>query len=101
MLRFYGRRHRVHVDSLEASMILVTGATGNVGRHVVERLVAAGHGVRAITRDPSRANLPAGVEAVSADLGDAETLRPHLDGVQAVFLIWPFVDPAETAKLAP
>ncbi|MFE9694927.1 SDR family oxidoreductase [Micromonospora sp. NPDC005806] len=82
-------------------MILVTGATGNVGRRVVARLVAAGHGVRAITRDPSRAILPAGVEAVAADLADPETLRPHLDGVQAVFLIWPFVDAAAAAQLAP
>jgi uncharacterized protein YbjT (DUF2867 family) len=82
-------------------MILVSGATGNVGRRVVERLVAAGHGVRAITRDPSHANLPAGVEAVAADLADPDTLRPHLDGVQAVFLIWPFVDPAAAAQLAP
>ncbi|MEU1689457.1 NAD(P)H-binding protein [Micromonospora sp. NPDC005707] len=82
-------------------MILVTGATGNVGRRVVERLAVAGHGVRAVTRDPSRANLPAGVEVVAADLADPETVRPHLDGVRAVFLIWPFVDPAATAQLAP
>ncbi|NES26112.1 NAD(P)H-binding protein [Micromonospora terminaliae] len=82
-------------------MILVTGATGNVGRRVVERLAGAGHGVRAVTRDPARASLPAGVEAVAADLADPETLRPHLDGVRAVFLIWPFVDPATTAQLAP
>jgi len=45
-------------------VILVTGATGNVGRRVVERLVAAGRGVRAVSRDPDRAGLPAGVEAV-------------------------------------
>ncbi|MET8906234.1 NAD(P)H-binding protein [Micromonospora sp. NPDC004551] len=82
-------------------MILVTGATGNVGRRVVERLAAAGHNVRAVTRDPSRASLPAGVEVVAADLADPETLRPHLDGVRAVFLIWPFVEPAPTAQLAP
>lgn len=82
-------------------MILVTGATGNVGRRVVARLTAAGHSVRAVVRDPSRATLPAGVAAVAADLADPETVRPHLDGVQAVFLIWPFVDSAETVQLAP
>lgn len=82
-------------------MILVTGATGNVGRHVVDRLVVAGHGVRAITRDPSGANLPDGVEVVAADLAEPETLRPHLDGVEAVFLIWPFVDPTAATQLAP
>lgn len=82
-------------------MFLVTGATGNVGRRVVARLTSAGHDVRAVVRDPTRANLPAGVTAVTADLADPETLRPHLDGVRAVFLIWPLVDPAATGVLAP
>ncbi|WP_027344096.1 SDR family oxidoreductase [Hamadaea tsunoensis] len=82
-------------------MILVTGATGNVGRRVVERLAAAGHGVRAVTRHPSRAKLPAGVEVVAADLADPASLRPHLADVDGVFLVWPFVDPATTAELAP
>ncbi|MFI1288177.1 NAD(P)H-binding protein [Streptomyces sp. NPDC020792] len=45
-------------------MIAVTGATGNVGRALVERLVAAGRPVRALTRDPERAALPAGAEVV-------------------------------------
>ncbi len=82
-------------------MILVTGATGTVGRRVVARLTAAGHDVRAVVRDPSRAALPAGVPTVTADLADPTTLRPHLGGVRAVFLIWPFVDPAATVQLAP
>jgi uncharacterized protein YbjT (DUF2867 family) len=82
-------------------MILVTGATGNVGRRVVERLVGAGHDVRAVTRDPGRDKLPARVDLVAADLADPETLRPHLDGVRAVFLIWPFVEHATAVRLAP
>ncbi|GAB1690163.1 SDR family oxidoreductase [Krasilnikovia sp. M28-CT-15] len=82
-------------------MIVVTGATGNVGRRVVQRLVAAGHDVRAITRDPARAGLAPEVDVVAADLADPETLRPHLHGVDAVFLIWPFVDAATTSQLAP
>lgn len=45
-------------------MIVVTGATGNVGRALVDRLVAAGRPVRALTRDPQRAGLPAGAEVV-------------------------------------
>jgi uncharacterized protein YbjT (DUF2867 family) len=49
-------------------MILVTAATGNVGRHVVDGLVAAGSDVRALTRIPARARLPDGVEAVRGDL---------------------------------
>jgi uncharacterized protein YbjT (DUF2867 family) len=40
-------------------MILVTGATGNVGRNVVEQLIAAGQDVRALTRDPTPTRSPA------------------------------------------
>lgn len=62
-------------------MILVTGATGNVGRPLVAQLAASDAKVRALTRNPSTARLPEGVEAVpTADLGAA------LDGVTAVFL---------------
>ncbi|SOD87297.1 NAD(P)H-binding protein [Streptomyces sp. Ag109_G2-15] len=46
-------------------MIVVTGATGNVGRALVERLVAAGRPVRALTRDPERAGLPQRAEVVT------------------------------------
>ncbi|UFR05085.1 NAD(P)H-binding protein [Streptomyces sp. Go40/10] len=45
-------------------MIVVTGATGNVGRALVDRLLAAGQPVRALTRDPERAALPARAEVV-------------------------------------
>ncbi|MFF9084880.1 NAD(P)H-binding protein [Streptomyces sp. NPDC014991] len=45
-------------------MIVVTGATGNVGRALVDRLLAAGQPVRALTRDPERAGLPARAEVV-------------------------------------
>ncbi len=59
--------------------ILVTGATGNVGRPLVNLLAAAGARVRAVTRDPASARFPAGVEVVgSAAAGMA--------GVSAVFL---------------
>ncbi|MFF1282060.1 NAD(P)H-binding protein [Streptomyces sp. NPDC058299] len=46
-------------------MIVVTGATGNVGRALVDRLLAAGQPVRALTRDPERAELPAPAEVVA------------------------------------
>jgi uncharacterized protein YbjT (DUF2867 family) len=68
--------------------ILVTGATGNVGRHVVAELHAAGHQVRALTRDPARADLPTGVEVVGAELPALPDAL--LTGVRAVFLVWPF-----------
>jgi uncharacterized protein YbjT (DUF2867 family) len=70
-------------------MIVVFGATGNVGGAVVRELAAADVEVRALVRDPqrARASLPRGVEAVAGDLGDADTLRPVLAGAEAVFLL--------------
>jgi uncharacterized protein YbjT (DUF2867 family) len=67
-------------------MILITGATGNIGRHVVAELVARGLDVRALTRDPGRAALPAGAEVVAGDLARPETLPAALDGADSVFL---------------
>ena len=67
--------------------ILVTGATGAVGRLVVAELLAKGADVRAVTRDPAKSALPAGVDVVRADLGDASTLTPDLfAGVEAAFV---------------
>ncbi|MFG2880585.1 SDR family oxidoreductase [Streptomyces sp. NPDC048337] len=70
--------------------ILVTGATGRVGGAVVARLRAAGVPVRALVRDGAD-RLPADVEAVRGDLGDPASLDAALDGVDAVFLVWPFL----------
>ena len=71
-------------SALAAAMILVTGATGNVGRNVVARLCSAGVPVRALTRNPA-ATFPDGVEVVHGDLRDLLDVR----GVDAVFLMWP------------
>jgi uncharacterized protein YbjT (DUF2867 family) len=68
--------------------ILVTGATGNVGRELVAQLRAAGRIVRALTRNPQSANLPDDVEVVAGDLSAADTLDAALDGVDEVFLVW-------------
>jgi uncharacterized protein YbjT (DUF2867 family) len=68
-------------------VILVFGATGNVGGAVVRELAVAGSGVRAVVRQPERASLPAGVEAVAGDLAVVATLRPSLAGVDAAFLM--------------
>ncbi|AMJ61110.1 SDR family oxidoreductase [Bosea sp. PAMC 26642] len=67
--------------------ILVTGATGNVGRNVVEQLVQRGADVRALVRDPSKANFPAGVELVQGDLLDVDSLRSAFSGVSTLFLL--------------
>ncbi|GIG64827.1 NAD(P)H-binding protein [Phytomonospora endophytica] len=69
--------------------ILVTGATGKVGGALVAQLHAAGVPVRALVR--READFPAGVETVRGDLGDPATLDAALDGIDAVFLVWPFM----------
>jgi uncharacterized protein YbjT (DUF2867 family) len=68
--------------------ILVTGATGNVGRNVVSLLSGTGSRVRALTRNPDAANLPASVEVVRGDLSEPSTLENSLHGVDSVFLMW-------------
>ena len=68
--------------------ILVTGATGNIGRQLVAQLRAAGRAVRALTRNPQSANLPGDVEVVAGDLGASGTLDESLDGIDDVFLVW-------------
>jgi len=68
--------------------ILVTGATGNVGRELVAQLRAAGRAVRALTRNPKSANLPGNIEVVGGDLSAPGTLDACLDGIDDVFLVW-------------
>ena len=66
---------------------LVAGATGTIGRHIVEQLMQSGHQVRALTRNPAKANFPAGVEVVVGDLTNPATLAPALEGVTGLHLI--------------
>ena len=75
-------------------MILVTGATGNVGRWVVDQLARAGQPVRALTRDPTGKTFPDGVRVAVGDLGRPETLAAAFDGVDRMVLL-PL---AETAR---
>lgn len=67
--------------------ILVTGATGTVGRQVVEQLAKRGANVRALVRDASKAKLPQGVTPVQGDLLDVDSLRGALGGVSTLFLL--------------
>src|SRR5579863_3459902 len=69
----------------ETPMILVTGATGTVGREVVAQILAAGEQVRGMTRNPSAAKLDARAEAVQGDFAAPETLEKAVDGVDRVF----------------
>ncbi|PIB90799.1 SDR family oxidoreductase [Caulobacter sp. FWC2] len=67
--------------------ILVTGATGRVGRHVVQQLIQRGAKVRVLVRDPAKADVPNGVEIAKGDLLDIESLRAAFKGVRTVFLL--------------
>lgn len=72
--------------------VLVTGATGNVGRHVTLQLRRTeGVRVRALTRRPEAVRLPAGVEVARGDLMAPDTLEAGLRDVDAVFLLWPLL----------
>ncbi|MEV1143490.1 NAD(P)H-binding protein [Micromonospora sp. NPDC049799] len=77
--------------------ILVTGATGNVGRHVVSLLRRADAPVRALTRDPPAADLPGDVEVTRGDLDAPESLAAAVADVGAVFLLWPSFSAAGAA----
>jgi len=68
--------------------VLVTGATGNIGRPLVSQLLANGCRVRALSRNPESAQLPSGVDVVRGDLSSPATLDRALDGIDAVFLVW-------------
>ncbi|GGY22423.1 SDR family oxidoreductase [Streptomyces djakartensis] len=67
-------------------MFVVTGATGNVGRSLVQALAATGAQVTATSRGISDADVPENVEYRRADLVDPESLRPVFDGADALFL---------------
>ena len=68
--------------------VLVTGATGNIGRHVVDQLIASDAWVRAMTRDPNAAGLPADVDVVRGDVTVPESLDSCLREIDTVFLVW-------------
>jgi uncharacterized protein YbjT (DUF2867 family) len=67
--------------------ILVTGATGNIGRRVVDHLITLGaKDIRALTVNPAKAALPDSVTAITGYLGEPGSLRAALDGVERVYL---------------
>jgi uncharacterized protein YbjT (DUF2867 family) len=71
-------------------MLLITGATGHVGRELVHELDAEGTEIRVLVRDPARAaGLPERAERVVGDLAQPATLAPAFEGVDGVFLLVP------------
>jgi uncharacterized protein YbjT (DUF2867 family) len=83
---------------------LITGATGNIGRRLVNDLLRRGVGVRALSRDPARADLPVGVGVVEGSLGSVPPAA--FDEVDSVFVfpaeegIETFVDGAVSAGVS-
>src|SRR6478735_8124253 len=67
--------------------ILVTGATGTIGRQVVEQLVKRGADVRALVRNPAKAAFPTDVAVAKGDLLDVDSLRSAFSGVSTLFLL--------------
>lgn len=74
--------------------VLVLGATGKVGRHVVSGLLDEGIGVRALARRPATAALPVDAETVEGDLTRPGTVEAAARGTTSAFLLWPGFDPA-------
>ncbi len=71
-------------------MILITGASGNVGREVVKQALAVGLKIRATFQSPAvAAKAPAGLEGVIMDYAKPETIRAALHGVEKIFLVGP------------
>jgi uncharacterized protein YbjT (DUF2867 family) len=67
--------------------ILVTGATGKIGRHVIQQLIQRGAKPRALVRDPAAADLPDAVDVVQGDMLDVDALRRGFEGVSTLFLL--------------
>src|SRR3954451_5633284 len=83
--------------------VLVTGATGRIGRTVDGLLLDAGVPVREFTRRPGSAALPADVEVFAGDLTVPDSLAAALRGIDAAFLVWtapPATAPAVIERLA-
>jgi len=84
------------MDAESRKRVLVTAATGIVGREVVAQLLAAGAHVRALSRAPEEADLPRDVETMRGDLTILDDLEAPLMNIDAVFLVW--TAPATTAE---
>jgi uncharacterized protein YbjT (DUF2867 family) len=76
---------------VSAPVVLVTGATGNVGAELVTHLTAAGVAVRALVRTAD-VRLPAGVQPAVGDLNEPGSVAAHLDGVRSAFLLSGYSD---------
>jgi uncharacterized protein YbjT (DUF2867 family) len=82
-------------------MILVAGATGNVGTELVRALAGSGKAVRALSRNRGQTAVPTGVHVAGGDLNRPETVRDALTGVGGVYLLSGYRDmPGLLAEVA-
>jgi nucleoside-diphosphate-sugar epimerase len=90
------------LPSFHAETALVTGATGFIGSHLAERLVAAGARVRGLARDAAKGAWLAGrgVEIIQGDLTDAESLRRAARGCTIVFSVAGWTGQPHSAEVA-
>src|SRR5262249_21741776 len=79
-----GRRH--HGARRRFQMVLITGATGNVGREVVNLLLAEGVKVAAVSRNPETAMLPSEVRVTKGNPSEPQSIASALGGVEALLL---------------
>lgn len=68
-------------------MIVITGATGTIGSEVVRLLAERDVKVRAVSRNPEQARVPAGVDAVRGDYADTDSMAAAFSGAEAAFLV--------------
>lgn len=85
----------------ETSKILVTGASGNLGRSVVAALQDRGLNVVGGSTRPEAASLPDGISAVKADYRDPASIAAALQGMEGIFLMAPPMDPEAPSLLNP
>lgn len=86
-------------DNHHSASILVTGATGNLGREVVGRLQEHGARVRCLVRH--RTDPRSAAETVVGDITDPTVFRDALLGIDAVLLIWPLLDSTPAHAVVP
>jgi len=79
--------------------ILIVGATGGLGRGVVDAALDDGHEVGALVRDPARAGLPGAVELVAGDVLDPASLRSAVEGREAVICALGTPSPRQASTL--
>jgi uncharacterized protein YbjT (DUF2867 family) len=82
----------------DARTVLVIGATGRVGRHVVSGLLEHGAQVNALVRRPETARLPGEVSVVPGETGRPDTVGAAAEGAEAAFLLWPSFSPAGASE---